>query len=430
LRLYADLHLHSRYSGGTSQRMNVPELVAFARLKGLNILGTGDALHPAWLKELKRDLEPDPGGLYRPKTGQDVYFIPQVEVATIHQYEGKSRRIHHVILMPSLEVAEQLSEMLGRFGDVSSDGRPVLSIHPAELVEITMSLDSRNIIFPAHVWTPWWSIFGASSGVDRIEECYEDQVKHVHAIETGLSSDPPMNWRVSWLHRYTILSFSDSHSPYPYRLGREAVVFELDAPTYRSIHEAIAEKAGRNRIELTIEVPPAYGKYHWSGHRKCGIGPLPPEEARRMSYKCPVCGRTLTKGVDDRVEELADRPRGYRPKNAQEFIYLLPLQELIAIAMGLETESEAALNSRKVWSIYEQLVNSFGSEFTVLLEASLDEVARISGAEVARIIARLREGRIKLIPGYDGVYGRIVLEEERDTGEIGAKRFTRLEDYI
>jgi len=428
MRLFADLHLHSRYSGGTSQRMNIPELMAFARLKGLDVLGTGDALHPSWLRELKRDLEPDPGGLYRPKTGQNIYFIPQAEVATIHQHENRARRIHHVILMPSLEIAEQLSEMLGRFGDMSSDGRPILSMHPAELVELAMNLDSKNVIFPAHVWTPWWSIFGARSGVDSMEECYEDQVKHIHAIETGLSSDPLMNWRVSGLHRYTILSFSDSHSPYPYRLGREATVFEVESPTYQNIHEAIVKRAGKNRVELTIEVPPAYGKYHWSGHRKCGVGPIPPEEARRMGYKCPVCGKTLTKGVDDRVEELADKPRGYMPENAQGFIYLLPLQELIALAMGVEPESEAALNSKKVWSIYEQLVSAFGSELKVLLEADLEEIARASSREIASMIAKLRGGEIKLIPGYDGVYGKIVLEEQ--AGRKIGMDFKRLEDFL
>ena len=426
MRIFADLHLHSKYSGATSQRMNVYELSAYAELKGLNLLGTGDALHPSWLEELRRSLKPAGAGVY--SLGGKVYFIPQVEVATVHEYEGKARRIHHVILMPSLEVAEQLADQLRGFGDVASDGRPVLSMRPSELVEITMSLDKRNLIFPAHVWTPWWSIFGAKSGVDRIEECYEDQVKHIHAIETGLSSDPPMNWRVSWLNGYTILSFSDSHSPYPYRLGREAVVFELESLSYQSIYEAIVERTERNHVELTVEVPPAYGKYHWSGHRKCGVGPIPPEEARRMGYRCPVCGKTLTKGVDDRVEELADRPRGYKPENAQGFIYLLPLQELIALGLGLEVEAETRLNSKRIWSIYEALINAFGNEFKVMLEADLREVAKISSPEIAEMIARMRENRIKLIPGYDGVYGKLILSEEAE--KTSRRKFSKLEDYL
>ncbi|MDW8022117.1 MAG: endonuclease Q family protein, partial [Nitrososphaerota archaeon] len=365
LRIFADLHIHSKYSGATSERMNIPELVTFAEVKGLNLLGTGDALHPIWLSELRRDLEQTEGGLYKPKTGREIYFIPQVEVATIHEYEGKARRIHHVILMPSLDVAEQLSDELKKFGDIAVDGRPILNMHPAELIEIVMSLDNTNLVFPAHIWTPWWSIFGANGGVDKMEECYGEEVKRIHAIETGLSSDPPMNWRVSWLNKYTILSFSDSHSPYPYRLGREATVFELESLTYENLYDAIVEKRIGNRVELTIEVPPAYGKYHWSGHRKCGVGPLPPEEAKRMKYKCPVCGKMLTKGVDDRVEELADMPNGHRPEDAQDFTHLLPLQELIALSMGIA--SEMNLNSKKIWSIYEKLVNFFGSEFKVLL---------------------------------------------------------------
>lgn len=406
--------------------MNVYELSAYAELKGLNLLGTGDALHPSWLEELRKSLKPVGDGVY--SLGGKVYFIPQVEVATIHEYEGKARRIHHVILMPSLEIAEQLADQLRSFGDVSSDGRPVLNMRPSELVEITMSLNKRNIIFPAHIWTPWWSVFGAKSGVDRMEECYEDQVKHIHAIETGLSSDPPMNWRVSWLSRYVILSFSDSHSPYPYRLGREAAVFKLESLSYRSIYEAIVERTERNHVEFTIEVPPAYGKYHWSGHRKCGVGPISPEEARRLGYKCPVCGKTLTKGVDDRVEELADRPRGYKPEKAQEYVHLLPLQELIALSMGLGFEAD--LNSKRVWGVYENLIGRFGSEFKVLLEADVEEIVREAGSNVARLILKMRSGTIGIVPGYDGVYGKLILEGETSNLEAGKRGYTRLEDYL
>lgn len=425
MKVFADLHIHSKYSGATSERMNIHELVAFAEIKGLNLLGTGDALHPQWFLELNNCLESVEEGLYRPKTGQNIYFIPQVEVATIHEYAKKTRRIHHVILMPSLEIAEQLADELKKFGDVSIDGRPILNMHPAELVEIAMALDPRNVVFPAHIWTPWWSIFGAASGVDRMEECYEEEVKHVYAIETGLSSDPPMNWRISWLSKYTILSFSDSHSPYPYRLGREATVFELETLTYGNICEAIRGGSGRNRVELTIEVPPAYGKYHWSGHRKCGVGPLPPIEAKKLGYKCPICGKMLTKGVDDRVEELADMPMGYRPAGARDFVHLLPLQELLALSMGLDAET--GLNSRKIAVEYEKLVKRFGSEFKVLLEADVGEIAEESGREIARIISQMREEKIRIIPGYDGIYGRLILGEEEDQRE---KKYTRLEDYL
>lgn len=255
-----DLHVHSRYSAATSRDMTIEEIDFYATMKGLNIVGTGDALHGSWLRELKSKLvEVDDSGLYRVKNGGSTLFIVQTEVATIHEYAGKSRRIHHVITIPNLEGAEELRERLKRYGELDADGRPILSIRPAELVEILMEVDRDIVIFPAHVWTPWWGIFGSMSGVDKMEECYEDMVKHINALETGLSSDPPMNWRVSKLDRYTLLSFSDSHSPYPYRLGREATVFNLKEKTYREIAEAIRNK-DPEKILMTVEVNPAYGK--------------------------------------------------------------------------------------------------------------------------------------------------------------------------
>ncbi len=261
MKVFADLHLHSRYSAATSERMTVTELSRFAEVKGLNMLGTGDALHPSWFDELKRSLVEAPEkGLYIPAQGSGkVYFIAQTEVATIHELEGKSRRIHHVILMPSLDVAEQLGVRLEAYGDIESDGRPVLDMSPAELVETVMEISEDNFLFPAHAWTPWYSIFGAVSGVDSMEQCYEDQVGHVYALETGLSSDPPMNWRVSSLDGYALVSASDSHSPWPFRLGREACVFNLEAVNYNALVSCIREKDPK-RFLMTVEVDPAYGK--------------------------------------------------------------------------------------------------------------------------------------------------------------------------
>lgn len=426
MELIADLHIHSKYSGATSQKMNLAQLAEFAEMKGLDILGTGDALHPLWIEELKRELEEFDDGLYRLKN-KEIYFITQVEVATVHRFNEKSRRIHHVILMPSLEVAKQLSDMLKNYGDVESDGRPVLSMKPSELVELVMELDSSNIVFPAHIWTPWWSMLGAFSGVDHIKECYEDMVKHIYAVETGLSSDPPMNWRVSWLDDYNLVSFSDSHSPYPYRIGREAVVFNLSKPSYKEVLEAIRNK-GSGKISMTIEVPPEYGKYHWSGHRNCGFGPVEPREAKRLNYLCPVCRKRFTKGVDDRVDELADRPRDYSPDKSIGYVHLIPLQELIALSMGLDIESESKLNSVKVWREYEKLVKRFGSEFKILLKTPEEEIEKIGGKNIAEIISNMRSGRLKIIPGYDGVYGRLIIDggEKKDV----SKKFTKLEDYL
>ncbi len=389
--------------------MTLREISFFAKMKGLNLVGTGDALHPKWLEELRSDLEPvEDSGLYLPRHDPEsgVYFLAQTEVATVHNYGGKSRRIHHVILMPDLEMAENVRDALKGFGNLDTDGRPVLNISPAHLVEIIMELSHDNLVFPAHAWTPWWSIFGAFGGVDSVDECYEDMTKHIHAIETGLSSDPPMNWRISWLDNYLLLSSSDAHSPYPYRIGREAVVFDFKGPSYRELVEAIRTR-DRRRVVMTLEVPPAYGKYHWSGHRECGVGPLSPMESKRLGYRCPVCHRKLTKGVDERVEELADRMPGYKPANAIGFRTVIPLQELIAISAGMGPEAESKLMSKRIWSIYEMVIHRLGSEFTILLDTPPEQIASIAGPGLAELIRMMREGKLEITPGYDGVYGKL-----------------------
>jgi len=266
VRIYADLHLHSRYSRATSSEMTIPQIARNARLKGLGLVGTGDALHPLWLRELKDMLvEAQDGGFYTRREASDLLFVPQVEVGTIHQLKGRARRIHHVILMPTLEAAEDLGDRLTAYGSLASDGRPILTISPAELVDIVRSSCNESLVFPAHAWTPWWSIFGAFSGVDLMEECYEDRVLQVQALETGLSSDPAMNWRISSLDRCSLLSCSDAHSPWPFRIGREASVFDLPSLTFKELADAIVMGDPR-RFLMTIEVNPAYGK---------GLGSVP-----------------------------------------------------------------------------------------------------------------------------------------------------------
>lgn len=409
MRIIADLQIHSRYSGATSPRMMLHEIGYHASLKGLNLLGTGDSLHPQWFRELRSELvEIDDTGVYRLKSGpSDVFFIIQTEVATVHEFRGKARRIHHVILFRDLETSKRAAEALSPYGDISSDGRPVLNIRPVELVERLLEVDEDCFIFPAHAWTPWWSIFGSIGGVDRVEECYEDRADRIYAIETGLSSDPPMNWRVSSLDRYILLSSSDSHSPYPYRLGREAVVLNLETPSYEELVKALRTK-DKGKVLMTLEVPPSYGKYHWSGHRRCGVGPIPPEKAREMDYRCPRCGRKLTKGVEDRVEELADRPRGYRPPEAIDFMYVIPLQELLALSMNIDYTSETLLQSKKIWTEYSRLVNRFGSEYKLLLETPIKEIAEASNENLAALVNDMRGGELEIVPGYDGVYGKIL----------------------
>ncbi|MCS7139935.1 MAG: endonuclease Q family protein [Candidatus Nezhaarchaeota archaeon] len=427
--IYADLHIHSRYSGATSEKMNIRELAVYAPLKGINLLGTGDALHPSWLKELKENFEDVAGtGLYKVKNlPTNLYFVVQTEVGTVHDVEGKARRIHHVVLLPNLEAAEQAVDALGKLGDLEKDGRPVFTMHPAELVELLLELDKNIFIFPAHAWTPWWSIFGSIGGVDELEDCYGDKSHKIKALETGLSSDPEMNWRVSSLDRLALLSNSDSHSPYPHRLGREANVFNLKELSYSELIRAISEK-DPTKFLMTIEVDPAYGKYHWTGHRRCGVS-MSPEEAIKRGNICPVCGKQLTKGVEQRVEELADRPRGFRPPNSIGFKRLLPLAEIIAAVLNIR--GEAKLYSGRVWELCMRLINKFGSELNVLLNSSFDELRTVVPDKVANVIVRVREGKVTIKPGYDGVYGQLILEGEEERKTLKLRRGqASITDYL
>ncbi|MBS7627834.1 DNA helicase UvrD [Candidatus Bathyarchaeota archaeon] len=386
-------------------------------MKGLHVIGTGDALHRGWLGELKQSLEEIPGtGLYKPKKGKSgIFFMAQTEVGTVFDVEGKMRHVHHVILMKSLEVAEQLRERLSKYGDLDVDGRPILSIRPAELVEIVLEIDRKSLIYPAHAWTPWRSIFGSINGVRSMEECYEDATDCIHALETGMSSDPSMNWRISALDKYTLISASDAHSPWPFRIGREACVFELQKLSYGEIRESIVKK-DPSRLLMTIEVDPAYGKYHFSGHRNCGIGPLSHKEASRLGYLCPVCHKRLTMGVEGRIEELADRDPGFRPPGAIGYMSLLPLHEILAL--GEAGEPEKSLYSEALQIEYERIVRGIGSEFKVLIEASKEELAKVAPKRIVDAILKLREGKIRIIRGYDGVYGKPVFDSlashERD----------------
>ena len=413
MRIIADLHIHSRYSRATSQKMNVEEIARFAKIKGLNLVGTGDFTHPKWLKELQESLTEIPGtGLYKPAKEPEspVYFMITTEVSTVFVVNGQTKKIHHVILTPNIETAVQINDRLAKYGSLDIDGRPTLDMTAAQLVEEVMEVSSLNEVFPAHAWTPWFSIFGAFSGFNSVDDCYEDMTKHIHALETGLSSDPPMNWRLSALDKYVLVSNSDSHSFWPWRIGREANVFELERITYYEIVDAIRTK-DKNRFKFTIEVNPAYGKYHWSGHRKCGVS-LPPKEAIKLGNICPVCRRRLTKGVEQRVEELADRPEGFKPENAIGFMHLLPLSEIIASVLGYESPSV-----RKVWEVYNSLIARFGNEYSVLIDASFEELCKVVQPKIAEAIVRVREGRVKVVPGYDGVYGQIIFFEEERRAE-------------
>ena len=400
MKVIADLHLHSRYSRATSTQLTIPNLAKYARIKGLSLLGTGDFTFPMYLEELKGELTEDGTGILIDKDG--FRFILSGEISSIYSQEGKVRRVHNIILVRSFEVAEQVNEALTKRGvNLKSDGRPICGIPCPELVELILGADKEAEVIPAHAWTPWFSVFGSESGFDSIEDCYKDQAKNIHALETGLSSDPAMNWRLSSLDKYALLSNSDSHSFWPWRIGREATVFDVKELTYKNVIHAIRTKAGLVR---TIEFFPEEGKYHYDGHRACNIS-LSPAEARKLGNWCPVCKRPLTIGVLHRVEELADRPEGYVPKGAIPFKSLIPLTEIIAGQTGT-----AQLHSQRIWTAYNHLIKAFGSEFAVLLDAELPELKKAVDEKLAKAILDVREGKIEVKPEYDGVYGYPVFE--------------------
>jgi uncharacterized protein (TIGR00375 family) len=407
LKVIADLHIHSRYSRATSQQMSIEEIARFAQIKGLNLVGTGDFTHPKWLKEIQETLLPEPDtGVYKvaSKPTSPVRFMLTTEVCTIFDFGNESKKVHHVVLAPSIDVAVQIDDVLKRYGDLGADGRPVLNMTAPLLVEEVMQTSSENMVFPAHAWTPWFSVFGAFSGFDSIEDCYQDMTKHIHALETGLSSDPPMNWRLSKLDKFTLVSNSDCHSFWPWRMGREANVFELDRVSYHEVVDAIRSKDPA-RFKFTIETDPAYGKYHWTGHRNCNVS-LSAQEAQKLGNICPVCRRKLTKGVEQRVEELADRPAGFSSGNVPGFVHLLPLSEIIAAVLNVDSPSTQA-----VWKIYNLLIGKFGDEYTVLTDTSRDALNEVVEASIADAVLKVRAGSVNVVPGYDGVYGKLVLGE-------------------
>ena len=426
MRIAVDLHVHSRYSRATSGNMVIPEISKYARMKGLQLVGTGDFTHPRWCNELREELE-DVGntGILRPKRGRHpISYVISGEVCTVFESGKKSRKIHHVMMVPDFETADQIRDRLARFGDVEVDGRPTLTMTAAELVEEVTSASKQAFIFPAHIWTPWYSLFGSIGGFDSIEECYEDQSNKILAAETGLSSDPPMNWRFSNLDRVAIISNSDAHSPWPWRIGREATCVNLNRLSYLELISAISTRTSA-RIELTIEVNPAYGKYHWTGHRKCGFS-VPAPDAIKLKNICPKCRRRMTKGVDLRVEELADRQEGFIPNSGcTSFVGLLPLHEVIATATG-----SAEPSAKSVWEKYDALIGKFGTEFKVMLDAPRGDLLDATDLAIVDLVLKVRSNMLSVTPGYDGTYGRIDLGDMKQKTLDRTKSKSRLEDFV
>jgi len=438
MRFICDFHIHSKYSRATSRDMEPEALAYWAAIKGIKVLGTGDFTHPAWIKELKEKLEPAEKGLYKLKDAKlaikdnfnnakipaelvskiqssklgEMRFILTAEISSIYSKNGKVRRIHNLIFAPSFEIAEKINAKLDTIGNLRSDGRPILGLGSKELLKIILNISTSAVLVPAHAWTPWFSVFGSKSGFDSLEECFDEYTKFIFAIETGLSSDPAMNWRLSKLDNIALISNSDAHSPE--NLGREANVFEGENIDYFSMMSAIKNKGESDtrktlplKFTSTIEFFPEEGKYHYDGHRLCHVS-LSPEETKKLKGICPVCGKPLTIGVMYRVDELADRAMGGKPAKYVPYKNLIPLKEVIADAFGV------AKGAKKVNEEYFKLISLFETEFAILLDIDIRDIAKNTNPLIAEGIEKMRAGKVELIPGFDGEYGKIKIFDGRE----------------
>ncbi len=411
-----DLHIHSRYSRATSKEMDLPNIEKWAMLKGITVVGTGDFTHPEWFMALTDQLERAENGLYRlkaefrkpdteipPSCRKDVFFIPTVEISSIYKRGGRLRKVHNLIIMPDLESVSKFNKALAKIGNLSADGRPILGLDSKDLLEIMLNISENSIFIPAHAWTPHFSVFGSKSGFDSLEECFGDLTPHIKAIETGLSSDPPMNWRLSALDNILLVSNSDAHSPT--KLGREVNIIS-GTPSYKAIYNAIMGYDG-DLFQGTIEFYPEEGKYHFDGHRRCQVR-LSPKETIANNLLCPKCGQRVTIGVMHRVEELADRDDGYIPENAKYFERLVPLQEVLSEVLRVGPQAKRVIHQ------VERLRQKIGNEFHVLREAPLEVIEEVGGELLSMAIKRNREGNVSIRPGYDGEYGAISILRDRD----------------
>lgn len=405
MKIIADLHIHSKYSRAVSPDMTLENIDVWARKKGIQVMGTGDFTHPQWFNEIKTKLKQLEDGLFKLTTIHQplaTRFILTAEISCIYSKGGKVRRVHHLIFAPSIEAVEKINTKLGWIGNLKSDGRPILGLDSKELLKIVLEADPRCVLIPAHAWTPWFSVFGSMSGFDSIEECFDEMALHIFAIETGLSSDPAMNWRLSALDKISLISNSDSHSLQ--KIGREANVFDCEL-SYGGIIAAIKNKDPKKFL-YTIEFFPEEGKYHYDGHRLCNVY-FSPSETKKHNNLCPVCGKKLTVGVLNRVGVLADRQEGGKPAGAIPFKNMIPLDEIIGEALGVGSKS------KKVAEAYEKLVSGLGGEFNVLIDASYEDIKSNSNEGIAEAVRRVREGKVNIRPGYDGEYGEISIFGEK-----------------
>ena len=410
MKFYADLHIHSHYSRATSKSMDLENLYKWAQIKGIKVIGTGDFTHPGWFAELLEKLEPAEEGLFKLKKeyaskidGEvpasckcEVRFILSVEISSIYKKNDKTRKVHNIIFVPSLEVASKLNTRLGNIGNIKSDGRPILGLDSKKLLEICLEVSDKCYLVPAHIWTPHFAVLGSNSGFDSLEECFEELTPKIFAAETGLSSDPAMNWRLSQLDNITLISNSDAHSPE--KLAREANIFDCDL-SYDGIFDAL--KTGDKKKFLgTLEFFPEEGKYHYDGHRPCSYC-ADPKLTIENKYLCPRCGKRVTVGVMHRVEVLADRDVGGKHSRAFPFKHVIPLKEIIGDALGTGPAS------KKVAREYFEMINLLGNELYILLDADKEAIMRASNEKISEAIQLVRQGKVRLFPGYDGEYGRI-----------------------
>ncbi len=406
MKFAADFHIHSKYSRATSPNMNIKTLSEYAKLKGISLLGTGDFTHYLWLEELKNTLKDSGNGLFE---YNGVNFMLTGEISSIYSKNGKVRKIHNVIFVPSFDIADKVDSVLSGYGNIAYDGRPIIGIDAKDLAELLFGISKDIFLVPGHIWTPWFSLFGSKSGFDSIEECFGEYTKDIYALETGLSSDPGMNWQWSKLDRFNLISNSDSHSPQ--KIGREANVFDIEM-SYKAVIDTLKKK-DKKKFLYTIEFFPEEGKYHYDGHRLCDIR-FNPAESKKNKNICPKCGKPLTIGVMNRVSELADRPEGFVPENSIPYKRMIPLSEIIADTLGVGDGSKA------VNAEYRAIIPRLGTELEVLIEVNEDKLLRELPIKIAKAIINVRNGNVNILPGFDGEYGTIEILKEKDN--IGEKQ--------
>jgi len=401
MEIIADLHIHSKYARATSKNISIENLEKYARVKGLNLLGTGDFQHALKRKEIDEKLTEDDKGILWTKDG--FPFLWQTEISLMFFQNEKRRAIHLLVFAPNSKTADKITLYLSSKGRIDYDGRPIFGISCTQFVKDLKEIDDKIEIIPAHCMTPWFGLYGSKSGFDSIKECFGEQADKIYAIESGISADPGMLWRIN--ENVNIVSFSDAHSFWPWRMGREATIFDIDELSYDNIIQAIRTGKG---LKATIETPPTYGKYHWDGHRNCNFS-CSPEETKKLNRKCPVCKGDLTIGVDYRVEEISKEKIGYKTKNAKSYHSLVPLHELIAISLG------STLASKKTGELYNFFIERLGNEFNILLKTEREELIKIlpKNEKLVELILMNRNNKLQIKPGYDGTYGEIVLSDKQ-----------------